>query len=968
MSFKKDSYSKEVLSLAASGRTGATDSTFGRNSDLDAVGDAAVATNEAQSLHSMSPGDQNEFSVNQIVSKELEETPTHLRPGALRLGGAWGASSSESEEDVENQPQAQEVLIEAELVNRPIAVEAQAVRRGSNNKWYWLTAGFLIMVALLSILIVVVMQGNQSSSREAPTLPEVEAEDVAPTSPPIEDPSVPEMEDVAPTSSPVQEPVVPINPSIGISPVALSAPTTPVMTSTPTLPFVDPVFIPMSAPTSPPVATSVVTPTPAASVDTPTPTIPTVPVSAPVSVPTSPPIANPNALRADLEPCSTASECANNACGSWGSQSLCCPDGDVMTVSGKLACIHVPAGEVCIFDTVCESGACLNGVCIASRLGDFAECDSAYDCVHRVCGYQEDTTAAPTVCCPSGVHRETNSGVVCARLPVGSTCSIDEICASGKCFEGQCLADSIADGSSCDSWRDCRSNACAATEAQGSAPLVCCANGHGLWYDGQRVCDGGPTGSFCQTDQSCASRVCVDGVCLSSTQTDGSQCDTHSDCSNQLCGKAEFSSVARTVCCESGSGAYNDGELFCEAVDAGSQCSSDQMCASLICVAGICLESPVADGETCDSDTDCASRACGKQAATDSVKVCCSEGRDFDDASGLCGVASTSPAARLSAGSGCSADWECESGACARNEFSAGASFVCCSTLATFTNDVPWTFREERFCGELPTGTPCGTSDLLCSTKMCNGGRCATQRLADQSICSKDSDCQSGYCALQQFSESSGSICCNEGARLYMDVPWTYRELYFCRKQPIGIICGDDQMCESGLCIGQRCVESQLEDSSPCTKNSDCQSRACAYSAYREGANSICCPMGEEYLLEVPWTYRDYYFCGGLPAGSQCGDNRMCASALCVNGSCRDSKLDDLQICSRYTDCNSGSCGLQRYTSDSDSVCCPGGEAHYFDVSWTFRGYWFCGNMPSGTICNDSRQCAGQCVSGVCSA
>jgi hypothetical protein len=156
---------------------------------------------------------------------------------------------------------------------------------------------------------------------------------------------------------------------------------------------------------------------------------------------------------------------------------------------------------------------------------------------------------------------------------------------------------------------------------------------------------------------------------------------------------------------------------------------------------------------------------------------------------------------------------------------------------------------------------------------------------------------------MESFKQTTDRICCEDGEAYSLNVAWglysSSVEL-FCGNLKIGAECGDDRMCGSGLfCIEEECTDQLLADGSECVDEFNCENRiVCAKASFKQNAGKICCEGGVAYSLNVPWG--DYsssveWFCGNLPNGTTCGDDRMCGSQLfCIEGECvADQRLSD---------------------------------------------------------------------------
>ena len=183
------------------------------------------------------------------------------------------------------------------------------------------------------------------------------------------------------------------------------------------------------------------------------------------------------------------------------------------------------------------------------------------------------------------------------------------------------------------------------------------------------------------------------------------------------------------------------------------------------------------------------------------------------------------------------------------------------------------------------------------------------QRGLPGSICADWTDCLSGSCGLMEFTQASSRACCEGGEIYLLDVPWQYGDIYFCGNRPDGTACGSDRQCLSNRCIGGTCVRQRLADGETCIEGADCENRTCALESFTQNARKICCPSGEQFLLDVPYSYTNFWHCGNAPENTVCGYDLQCGSGLlCINGSCSMQQLDDASTCRKDSDCKSGAC------------------------------------------------------------
>lgn len=326
---------------------------------------------------------------------------------------------------------------------------------------------------------------------------------------------------------------------------------------------------------------------------------------------------------------------------------------------------------------------------------------------------QSVTSPVPGTACRSGCTGTDDTACVAAsfcdgstcmpRLPNGSVCSRDPMCASNHCANGHC----------------CNSGDCCAASSDCPASI----------YGSPAVCDAPPTSCqghrqdpFCDSNKTCGSaRIDDDRACSGSISIDCSPLAPQS-----CTGAAAQTALACPTSCT---------------VDAN--CVPSAYCNGTTCVA----RKP--DGGSCGADNQCL------------VGHHCLNGFCCNAASGACcGVAADCPASYASAATCDAPVVNCQGH---RNDKSCVAS-VCGS--ATASDDTACTSAISKPCGaylpvtcngtasqtSLTCPTSC-TSDAQCVQPQnhCLGGQCLPWVEAGGS-CSAANQCRSGYCV--------GNTCC----------------------------------------------------------------------------------------------------------------------------------------------------------------------------------------------------------------
>ena len=484
----------------------------------------------------------------------------------------------------------------------------------------------------------------------------------------------------------------------------------------------------------------------------------------------------------------------------------------------------------------------------------------------------------------------------------------------------------LADGEPCPKgdWDDCANRRCGKATYATAAELVCCPSRDSIYgalggsvYD---FCTGQAVGSNCFDNSLCASGVCVDGECVAELLADGEPCQEGdgADCENGVCGKATYDRAAALVCCPSGNGIYgtlgSSEYIFCAGQAVGSNCFRNSLCTSGVCVDGKCMAGLLADGEPCQEGdwVDCKNRLCGK-ATYDraAAMVCCPSGDGIYGALGL---------------------------------------------------------SSYYFCAGQAVGSNC-FDNSLCTSGVCVDGKCVAEPLADGEACPEGdgADCENGHCGKATYDRAAALVCCPSRDSIYGTLGGSVYD--FCTGQAVGSNCFDNSLCASGVCVDGECVAELLADGEPCQEGdgADCENGVCGKATYDRAAALVCCPSGDQIYGTLGGSVYD--FCTGQAVGSNCFDNSLCASGVCVDGKCVAEKLADGEPCPEgdWDDCKNGLCGKATYDRAAAMVCCPSGDGIYGALG--LSSYYFCAGQAVGSNCFDSSLCAsGVCVDGKCAA
>ncbi|CAB9514358.1 expressed unknown protein [Seminavis robusta] len=267
----------------------------------------------------------------------------------------------------------------------------------------------------------------------------------------------------------------------------------------------------------------------------------------------------------------------------------------------------------------------------------------------------------------------------------------------------------------------------------------------------------------------------------------------------------------------------------------------------------------------------------------------------------------TDPPASPTAGRPCEIPTECESGVCARPFISVDSVLAideCCASSTPATR-----YDFDNFCSGLPTGAACG-SNGMCSSGVCIQNICSAGQQSTGEDCDDDADCTGGVCALL----------------------FTTQNLAIQRRE----------CCASST--------------SPARYNFDNYCKNTVITPPDE-----CCPNS---IVATRYDFDNY--CSGLPIGTACGSNGMCASGVCVGNVCREGQQAAGEACNDDADCVGGVCAIL-YSNLSTvgtppDECCPNSIAA---TRFDFDNY--CSGLPVGAACGSNEMCAsGVCISHIC--
>jgi hypothetical protein len=716
--------------------------------------------------------------------------------------------------------------------------------------------------------------------------------------------------------------------------------------------------------------------------------------------------------------CGTDQVCSGGVCSACVAGGACstnpnpCVDGTFSCASGTRECVDTTApksnGTICGTDQVCNGGTC--SACAAGQL----------------CFTNPDLCLAGTTSCASGSS-------VCvddpgAPEPNGTSCGTDLVCNGGvcnactqneACTPSVCNTGSIAcssgtpvcvdtgdvaNGTGCGTDQVCNGGACVACTVNALCfdnpdpcltGLTSCATGAPVCFDD--VASAEPNGTACGADQVCNGGVCQGCVAGGSCSDNPNPCleGTFSCASGtQECVDTTTPRTNGTTCgpdlvCNGGS---------CVGCVAGGVCDANSslcLTGTYSCASGTrsCVDNPGApepNGTTCGTDLVCNGGACSACSAGDACATNphpCLTGITSCASGGS--VCVDNPLLPEDDGTSCGTDLVCNGGACQGcvAELPCADSDPCHTALtscATGTQTCVATTTNE------PNGTVCGADQV------CNGGACSACSAGDActdsdpchtaltscatgtqtcvatttnepngTVCGTDQVCNGGgcvgcvaggVCATNPNPCLTGTFSCATGTQTCVDNAGA--------PEPNGTSCGTDQVCSGGACSACSAGDPCGTDSDPC----------------RTGVTS--CDTGTQAC--VPTTTNE-------PDGTSCGADQVCSGGVCSACSAGDPCTTDPDLCrTGVTSCATGtqtcvatttnepngtSCGTDLVCNGGACNACSAGDPCTTDPDPCRAGVTSCAsgtqacvasttNEPDGTSCGTDLVCSG----GACSA
>ncbi|MFO8071157.1 MAG: hypothetical protein R6V85_04705 [Polyangia bacterium] len=656
----------------------------------------------------------------------------------------------------------------------------------------------------------------------------------------------------------------------------------------------------------------------------------------------------PDSGLADGQPCAEDFQCDSGHCGDGfccGSGECCasvsdCDDSSCNTrfCDASFQCQYTPIacgqqddadGDVCLGGDLCDGF----GNCVAPYLcdGPYAW-DGTYTCYEASVTEDCHSSCTNDNQCNVGYECEVDQCVEVLFLN-GASCTDDSQCESGHCGDGFCCPA----GECCSTVGDCDDSLC--NSASCPSPNYQCI--YDDFFCGSEDADGTQT---CTGDTLCDGfgNCVVVGECNGAYAWDG-----YYECAEGSVDESCATTCYNFLDCNDGYTCEGD-QCVAEIVPNGGPCNGPEDCESGHCEGGICCP----EGECCLDVSDCDDSLC--------VQRYCNGNNECDYYDISCGAPDTGDGDTCTNGALCDGGGECD------------YSVAECSGAYAWTGNYacgPAEVSEECY-------TTCSSGAQCNDGYYCEGSSCVPLIPEGEGVCSKNSECETGYCT------PSTGICCYEG--------WCCNDSAQCGSFDCDLgtfscefSCdtgsGDDDGICSDLgdfhCDNGQCYEDLLNGESYCDEDSDCLSGHC------DTSSAICCDSGP--------CCQDDGDCGGFACDASfncvtdCSpmaveDDSLCADGYhCDGSSCVSDLINGTGTCDEDSDCASGNCtestGICCSTAAGDccnspSQCNDGNPCTTDYCSGTFH----CTSVEKsdGESCSDGTYCNGmeRCQAGICQA
>jgi hypothetical protein len=522
---------------------------------------------------------------------------------------------------------------------------------------------------------------------------------------------------------------------------------------------------------------------------------------------------------AGCQPCTTAGDCNDgNPCTVDSCVLGSCQNATVLDGS---SCADA---NVCNGTEICVAGACVPGTPLA--------CDDGNACTVDACDPVVGCTGTPvangTACDDLTVcngHETCQAGVCTAGTPPvcndGNPCTLD-LC---NAVSG-CQSTPLADGTLCTD-----ANVCNGTE---TCVVGLCTPGAALVCDDGNPCttDSCDPASGCQATPVADFTACGDGDACNGAETcQGGTCTggTPLNCND--------GNACTTDVCDVVSGCINTPIVGCQSCTTAGDCADGNPCTVDACNAGVCSNTPAANGTSCDDGTVCnGTETCqaglcmpGTPLVCDDGNVCtadscdavtgcihtptpgcqpCTVAADCADANpcttdacngGMCSNTAVANGTSCADATVCNGAETCQAGTC-----TAGTPLVCDDGNACTTDSCD----AVAGCLHTPIAgcTPCVTAGdcadgNACTTDACSAGVCSNTPVAngtscaDATVCNGAETCQAGTCT------AGTPLVCDDGNECTTD---SCDAVLGCLATPVL----DNTPCNGGLglCTGGICL------------------------------------------------------------------------------------------------------------------------------------------------------------------
>ena len=538
-------------------------------------------------------------------------------------------------------------------------------------------------------------------------------------------------------------------------------------------------------------------------------------------------------------------------------------------------------GDACTSNSVCEGGACSDGVpAICNDLNPCTDdsCDPATGCLFmantlpcddaNACTFDESCVEGT---CKNGKPLDCNDDNLCTTDSCAPSegcvhaansvpCNDGDACTNGDhCVDGDCQPGESAD---CDDGNFCTNDLCDAGDG-------CIHVEHTDPCDDKNSCTTGDT--------------CSGGKCIGEGSLD---CDDENLCTKDIClaeGGCQHEN-ADGPCSDGDSCTVNDScvEGAC-ASGPPVNCDDFNLCTDDICSDGLCEHNPAEgncdDQNLCTVEDLCTDGKCqgGALLACDDDNICTTDA--CDPAVGCVHIPNVNP---CDDGNACTTGDICADGVCG------GPGTLDCGDGNGCTSD---SCDPDSGCMHSFNADPCDDGNACTTSDLCIGGLCLGTELIS---CNDDNSCTDDSC-------SPLTGCLNENNQAPCED---------------GDLCTGGDICSVGLCVGGPPVI--CGDDNDCTDDSCDPDAGCLFQP-----NSAACDDGNACTTSD--TCDDGECSGGPPP--DCDDQNVCTNDTCdwQTGCAHQHNTepcDDETVCTQTDQCEEGKCiGSNPLSCDDDNDC-----------------------------------------------